>query len=255
MHGQQTADQCAREHREDRPAPPQRRPAGAAGDARLGRDRRQREREDGRREVRHRDGAGDGVLPAERRREQHDHDVPAGTRDRLVRADRGEQRQGEEDDLGRDPRPREGAPVRGPPAEDPTEGRADEERPGRGERRTDRQARRAREREPEQHDVAGHVRDEDVTERDVAHRVDDPGHRGESEEQERQRAVVGVWGHAPGPPGGARAGRGRGDGGVAHRPIVLTGGRGVRFAVRERSSDGLAGRSGRPRRRRSLPRR
>src|SRR5207248_4063336 len=43
--------------------------------------------------------------------------------------------------------------------------------------------------EPEEDDVAGHVRGEDVTEREVTDRVDESRHCGESEEQRRQDAI------------------------------------------------------------------
>jgi hypothetical protein len=44
--------------------------------------------------------------------------------------------------------------------------------------------------ESEKDDVAGHVRDENVTEFEVAGRVDQPGDNGEDQEQRRKRAVL-----------------------------------------------------------------
>jgi len=53
--------------------------------------------------------------------------------------------------------------------------RADQEGARRDQRRGNRQVLRARDRKAEKDDVAGHVRDEHVTERQIAHGVDEPG--------------------------------------------------------------------------------
>jgi hypothetical protein len=62
-----------------------------------------------------------------------------------------------------------------------------EERAERDHRGDRRQALRARERKAEEHDVAGHVRDEHVAELQVARGVDEAG-------DERQRDDIGISG-------------------------------------------------------------
>ena|ERR1700761_3032158 len=69
-----------------------------------------------------------------------------------------------------------------------SEDAANEERRERDERSGDRDVARAGEREAQEDDVAGHIRDEDVTESQIAYRVNEPSHEREGS-QEQWKAV------------------------------------------------------------------
>ena len=74
--------------------------------------------------------------------------------------------------------------------------RAQQEGADRGERGEDRKARRARDREAQEHHVARHVGDEYLAQLEVAERVDESGYRREHQEQQRERAVALIRGDA-----------------------------------------------------------
>ena len=70
-----------------------------------------------------------------------------------------------------------------------TDERAADERTQRDERCRDREAWRPCDRESQEHHIAGHVRDEDVTEQQVAERVDQTRDERQAEQQRRERTV------------------------------------------------------------------
>ena len=123
------------------------------------------------------------------RRQQHDHRVPLRADDRLAGAERGDEAAASRTTSAaiavRSSAPRwwamrrQRAPIAAPAGKAAI-----------AVRTPTRQPRRAREREAEEHDVARHVRDEDVPERDVADGVDDARDDGEAEQHERQRAML-----------------------------------------------------------------
>jgi hypothetical protein len=69
---------------------------------------------------------------------------------------------------------------------------AGEERRDCEQRRSDRQPARSGDRKSEEHDVAGHVRDKDVAELEIAGGVHEPRHSGERKQERRERPVAGV---------------------------------------------------------------
>src|SRR2546423_72457 len=70
-----------------------------------------------------------------------------------------------------------------------TDERAAHERAQCDERGRDRETCRPRERESQEHHIAGHVRDEDVTEQQVAEGVDEAGDDRQPDQQRRELAV------------------------------------------------------------------
>jgi hypothetical protein len=139
--------------------------AGSAGEPGVGRDSGERERENCGCEIRHREPAGHRILRTHRQRQWNDEPVASRLRYGLTNncgdSDGGEDRQG----AGRRRRSEVVAAVRTKARTDPpARERSEEERAERGKGRCDRESWSSGCGEPEEHNVAGHVGDEDTSE-------------------------------------------------------------------------------------------
>jgi len=201
MQDEQGADQGAQQHRGHRDQPARDPRAGRAGQRAVRRDARDRQRQHGGGQVGHGQLARGAVLHAHGGGKHHDQRVPQARGYRRSGQRGHDHRGGEQDRL--DPRGDAEQPLAAAgqlTAEAPRDQCADRETGDRDDRGQRGEPARAGQREGQEDHVAGHVGHEDVTEEQVAERVDQAGNRGQPDQQRREQTVLTTAGGRDGVP-------------------------------------------------------